>query len=201
MKFIRGRSKNRRNQKRESANAFPGASDAPFGTAAKQHLEQNEFQHSFYGTTRLLQEVPDDMEREPVKIESPVETRKETGGSNTLEMKDLWDAAKDVINIVLTPEKVKNSNPSQESGTTTKTAAEPVKKEQVANIDDTGSKALEMKDLWDAAKDIINVLTPEKVKNSNPSQEIGTTTAPKPVKIEQANIDDTGSKALEMEDL
>ena len=38
-----------------------------------------------------------------------------------------------------------------------------------ANIDDTGSKALEMEDLWDAAKDAIIVLiTPEKVKNSNP---------------------------------
>ena len=149
-------------------------------------------QQAYY--RRYYTPLPDDMEREPVKIESPVETSKETGSNTPLGMKDLWDAATDIIEVLAPEEQVKNSNPNQESGTEGKI-------EYTANINETGSKALEMKDLWDAAKDAFNVLAPEKVKNSNASQEIGTTTAGlKLVKREQVtNINETGS--WEMKDL
>ena len=203
--------------------------------------------------------MPDKMEREPVKIaedELKVEEDLKVKEDLTYDEEEFLSAEEELkvevsykgeteIELQVyddsypTPEKVKNSNPSQEQdvqqktgqnveqdvrepvmnpkvktsketgskalgmkeiGTTT--APKPVKIEQ-ANIEETGSKALEIKDMWDAAKDAFIVLiTPEKVKNSNPSQEIGTTrTAPKPVKIEQANIDDTGSKALGIKDL
>ena len=199
----------------------------------QRKMQQKTGQNVEQGVKQKMEHNVEQDVREPVmnpKIENINET-----GSKALGMNDLWDAAIDVAIIALdtdnychsqeeqlecvyTQEQLKNSNPSQESGTTA--AAEPVKIAQVANINETGSKALGMNDLWDAAIDVAIIAldtdnychtqeeqlecvhTQDQLKNSNPSQESGTTAAAEPVKREQvANINQTGSKALEMNDL
>ena len=147
--------------------------------------------------------MPDKMEREPVKIaedELKVEEDLKVKEDLTYDEEEFLSAEEELkvevsykgeteIELQVyddsypTPEKVKNSNPSQEQDVQQKTGQnveqdvrEPVMNPKVKTSKETGSISLGMK-------------------------EIGTTTAPKPVKIEQANIDDTGSKALGIKDL
>ena len=256
-KFIRERSKNRRNRDCLASDAF-GASFSqlddidffprPGTTSAFREIEREE---------KLLAE--DELKvKEDLKVEEDVTYDEEEFLSAEEELKvELSYKGETEIELQVyddsypIPEKVKNSNPSQENDRTAvneqyvqrkmqqktgqnveqgvkqkmehnveQDVREPVMNPKIENINETGSKALGMNDLWDAAIDVAIIAldtdnychtqeeqlecvhTQDQLKNSNPSQESGTTAAAEPVKREQvANINKTGSKALEMNDL
>ena len=208
-KYIRGMMKNRRNRVCLASDAF----DASFSQA----YDIDFFPHPGTTAFRKMEREEELLAEDELKVEEAVTYDEEEFLSAEEELKvELSYKGETEIELQVyddsypIPEKVKNSNPSQEQDVQQKTGQnfeqdvrEPVINPKIETSKETGYKALEMNDLLDAAIYVIEVLTPEKVNSSNPSQESGTTAAVvEHAKIEQvANINKTGSKALEMNDL